>query len=171
MKRHLLVLTAALLGGAALSGADIQRSATPDAAAAFARLKGLVGEWHADTPQGKAKLRYELIAAGNTLIEHEIMDGMGEMLTAYHLDGKRLLLTHYCMAGNQPRMEAQAYDPSTGDLKFRFLDATNLANPAAGHMHDVAMRFVDADHFSSQWQFYEDNKPKMTEKFDYVRVK
>jgi hypothetical protein len=75
------------------------------------------------------------------------------------------------MAGNQPRMQARSFNTATGELQFQFLDITNLSSPGAGHMHNVRFRFVDNDHFSSEWQFYEDGKPKMTETAEYTRVR
>jgi hypothetical protein len=94
-----------------------------------------------------------------------------EMLTVYHLDGGRLLLTHYCIAGNQPRMQLRAYNASTGELKFEFLDATDLPNPGAGHMHDATLRLVDGRHLSTTWQFYENGRTKMTETEEYTRLR
>jgi len=32
------------------------------------------------------------------------------MLTLYHRDGNRLVLTHYCREGNQPGMQAKPFD-------------------------------------------------------------
>lgn len=168
MKTKMLVVT--LLAGICLFAAD-QPTATLDTAAAFARLKGLAGEWQADTPQGKGHLSYTVIAGGATVVERESAENMPEMMTVYHLDGKRLMLTHYCAAGNQPRMQAESYDPASGELKFRFLDATNLANADAGHMRNVTLRFVDDAKLVSQWEFYQDGKPKFTEQFEYKRVR
>ena len=162
MKRKLILIAATLTFAAA--------DPTLDTAAAFSKLKTLVGKWEANTPKGKDHLTYELIGAGTVLIERETATDRPEMLTAYHLDGKRLLLTHYCMAGNQPRMQAQFYDSEKGELQFRFLDATNLANPNAGHMHNVSIRFVDNDHLLSTWEFYENGKSKFNETFEYTRV-
>src|SRR5690348_9833305 len=99
MKRTFL--TSLLLTAAAVSAE--QPKPEIDAAAAFSRLKSLAGEWQADTQTGKAYLKYEVIAAGTAVMERETAEKMPEMLTVYHLDGKRLVLTHYCMAGNQPR--------------------------------------------------------------------
>ena len=140
-----------------------------NADAAFGRLAALVGEWKTD--DGKASLTYELTAGGTAILEREIGEGRPPMLTLYHRDGERLLLTHYCMAGNQPRMVAQPFDAAAGELVFTFLDATNLANAAAGHMHNVKMRFVDANHLESEWQFYENGKATMTERARYARVR
>ena len=142
-----------------------------DATAAWSRLKTLVGEWEADTSMGKVRTTYELIAGGTALVERERGANMPEMMTVFHLDGKRLILTHYCMAGNQPRMEARSFDSATGEIQFRFLDATNLAGPNAGHMRNATIRLADDKHLSGDWQFYEDGKLKNEEKFEFTRVR
>ena len=36
------------------------------------------------------------------------IDGHDDMISMLHLDADRLLMTHYCGAGNQPRMQAEA---------------------------------------------------------------
>ena len=154
---------------ATLALAGITASADESATAAFGKLKTLAGQWEADTPQGKAHLSYELIAGGTAVEERISSDKMPVMVTVYHLDGGRLLLTHYCMAGNQPRMLAGPFHPDTGELEFQFLDATNLA-AGAGHMHSARMRFVDSNHLVSEWQFDENGKPKFTESARYTRV-
>jgi len=156
---------------AALLSASPKSETSTDATAAFARLKTLVGEWEANTPDGKSHLTYELTAGGSVLVERETADEMPEMITMFHLDGSRLILTHYCMAGNQPRMQARAFQPETGEIRFQFLDATNLVSPGAGHMHNATYRIVDHDHVESQWQFYENGAPKMTESAQYTRVR
>jgi hypothetical protein len=142
-----------------------------DAGAAFDRLKSLAGDWTSESTTERETLSYEVVAGGATLLERETGGGRPSMLTLYHRDGARLLLTHYCMAGNQPRMEARAFDAAAGDLTFEFLDATNLADPGAGHMHSVAFHFIDNDHMETTWQFVENGKTKMTEKARYARVR
>lgn len=146
-------------------------NANNDAAAAFAKLKTLSGEWEANTDMGKTHLAYEVVSGGNAVVEHESSEKMPEMITVYHLDGNRLLLTHYCAAGNQPRMEASAFDAQSGELRFRFLDATNLSNPSAGHMRNVTLHFVDSNHLSAEWQFFENGQQKFTEKAQYTRMR
>jgi hypothetical protein len=170
MKTSLLLLSAVLLAESTQNAHAQQLSPASEATAAFARLKTLAGEWQADTKQGKAHLSYELVAGGSALLERESIEGMPPMLTVYYLDGDRLLLTHYCMAGNQPRLQERRFDPATGDIEFAFLDATNLANPSAGHMHNAKIHLIDRNHLASEWQFYEDGKPKLTETAQYTRV-
>src|SRR4051812_22362038 len=151
------ILTIALLCFLGGQAADIKP--TMDATAAWSRLKTLAGEWEGD----KSRLSYELIAGGTALVERDHTENMPEMLTVHYMDGQRLLLTHYCMAGNQPRMEARSYNPATGEVQFQFLDATNLASPEAGHMRSAVLRLFDEKHLSSEWRFYENGKVKMTE--------
>src|SRR5262249_98357 len=140
-------------------------------AAAFNRFKSLVGEWQADTPMGKARLTYELVASGTAILEREAIGDMPPMITMYYLDGNRLLLTHYCMVGNQPRMQAQNFNAATGELKFQFVDATNLASPNTAHMHTASFRFSDEEHVKAGWDFYDGGKLKETHAAEYSRVR
>jgi hypothetical protein len=170
MKRRYLLIANLLLAAAAVQAAG-PKSERPSDAAAFARLKTLAGEWEADTRMGKAHLSYEVIAGGTALVEKETAEKMPAMLTVYHLDGERLVLTHYCMAGNQPRMQAKAFNAESGEVEFQFLDATNLTSPGAGHMHNATFRLVDNNHLATAWDFYEDGQKKFTETAQYTRVR
>jgi len=170
MKRNILISAAGvacLIAYAA--GAGTQNPV--DAKDAYAHLQTLVGEWQADTSMGKAHVTYESIAAGSALVERETMEHMPPMETIFYLDGGRLLLTHYCDLGNQPRLEAHAFDPQSRKLDFAFLDATNLASPAASHMHNASYRFSDANHFSTRWELYENGRQKSVETFEFTRVR
>lgn len=122
----------------------------PNAGAAFDSLKGLAGEWQAKDPTGKMQtITWKVVSSGSV-----IMESMQEesMVTMYHVDQDRLMLTHYCSAHNQPRMQAQvSADGKT--FTFNFLDATNLASPADPHMHKMVLTLVDKDHFNEQWFF------------------
>jgi len=159
--------TMCAIGLLALYGATAAASDAPDAAAAFERLKGLVGVWEVTQPSGhKATVRYELTASGSALFEHYADGSMGkgnEMITMYHLDSGRLLLTHYCMAGNQPRMLLKRFDPATGELDFDFLDATGLKDENAGHMHRAQFRISDKDRNTTRRELVENGKTTFAE--------
>jgi hypothetical protein len=159
----------------ALTLAPAADTSTTQSAAAFEKLKSLAGNWESKNGEGqKSHTRYEVLSGGSAVVERYVNESMSAdkaMETVYYLDGDRLLLTHYCMAHNQPRMQAESFDSSTGSLQFAYLDATGLANPSAGHMHDVKFTFADNDHFTADWQFYEGGKPKFTESVQFTRVK
>jgi hypothetical protein len=169
MSARRIALGLLLCAGMAAQSGQAAGDPGADTAAAFARLQALVGEWV--TEDAKESLTYELVAGGTALIERETAPNRPTMLTLYHRDGNRLVLTHYCMVGNQPRMAARPFDSAKNELAFEFLDATNLASTAAGHMHGTTIRFVDANHIETEWQFYENGKATMTERARYARVR
>ena len=81
-----------------------------------------------------------------------------EMPTIYHMDGDRLMATHYCAAQNQPRMVLK---PGGEKLQFEFLDVTNLKSPEAGHMRRMAITILDKDHIQQEWTYRETrNRPR-----------
>ncbi len=144
------------------------------AAAALGRLKGLTGEWQAVDAHGKrAILSYQTISGGSAVMEKFSSEALplgSDMVTVYYLDGGRLVLTHYCMAKNQPHMQATRFNPESGELEFEFVDGANI-NPARdGHMHNAKFRFIDDKHFTSQWQYFEGGKPKFSEVAQYTKV-
>lgn len=53
--------------------------------------------------EGEVRTTYKLVA-GDSAIEETLSHG--NMVTMYHPDGNSLMLTHYCVAQNQPRMRA-----------------------------------------------------------------
>ncbi len=62
------------------------------------------------------------------------------------MDGDELRLTHYCGAGNQPRLRASSYDPKKGVLEFfDFVDITNLSEPDAYYTREITIVFKDED--------------------------
>ena len=179
MRRYTLLMAIALITVAvAIAGATTGPDTGGrgiDAKAAFAQLKQLEGVWEAPAAGGKtARTEFELTANGTVLIErytNAALPGGGKMATAYHLDGNDLVLTHYCIANNQPVLRAERFDAATREIQFEFLRAGNLPSPAAGHMHRASYRIVDADHFVTEWDFFENGARKMTEKETFTRIK
>jgi hypothetical protein len=82
---------------------------SPDSVVAFQKLKNLNGEWTgtAESKQGPAAaVSYHLTANGNTLMETLFPGTDHEMISMYYLDGKDLVLTHYCAMGKSTQNEA-----------------------------------------------------------------
>lgn len=76
-------------------------AAQSDSAAAFEKMKSLAGEWEGKTSDGKiARLKYEVTSGGSALVETLSTEEEYSMVTVYHRDGNRLMMTHYCGAGN-----------------------------------------------------------------------
>ncbi len=94
--------------------------------------------------------------------------GHEDMISMFHLDGPdKLLLTHYCSAGNQPRMQASV-SPDGKTLTFHYVDATNLDGPDAGHMQTMVLTLLDDNHHTEEWTFVNHGK-EMKEVFDLRR--
>jgi len=133
------------------------------------QLKSLTGSWEGKTAQGKPlHVSFRDTAGGSALMSE--IHGMDaeDMITMFHMDGpNRLLMTHYCGAGNQPRMTATA-SPDGKTITFDFLDATNLATPDAGHMQRVVFTVLDANHHTEDWTFAAPGK-EMKQFFDLKR--
>ena len=156
------------LAGTVAQAAD---KSDANAVAAFNKLKTLSGTWEATTKQGKSTTTYEVISNGTAVVEHMEIAGESPMLTVFHLDGNRLVLTHYCTAGNQPHMQAEAYDPVSNQIAFSFAGGGNLSDLNVGHMHTALFKFVNADTFSADWTFHKNGKAAFTENIEYHRVK
>jgi len=116
----------------------IPNRAAGSGAEAFEKLKSLVGHWETDkTNMHKATLDLELTSGGTAVLEkfHMVEGGKPvEMTTLYYLDGDRVKLTHYCMAGNQPTMRG-TYVPETKTITFDLVSISNLKSTDDGHMH------------------------------------
>jgi hypothetical protein len=140
-----------------------------DDAAKFERLKSLAGTWTAkDNPA--MKVVYRVTAGDSAVHETEFGGSPQEMVTVYTLDHGRLVLTHYCMLGNQPHMALQP--SSTADnLVF---DLTSLGGGDASkdtHMHHAEITLTDADHLTSKWTLWDAGKPGETHGFVLERAR
>jgi hypothetical protein len=144
-------------------------SAQTAAQKSFDQLKSLTGAWEGKTAAGATvEVSFRDTAGGSALMSEIHGHGPENMISMFHLDGpNRLLLTHYCGAGNQPRMQATASSDGK-TITFDFLDATNLATPDAGHMQRVVIAILDPNHHTEDWTFADHGK-EMKEFFDLRR--
>ena len=144
--------------------------AQTDAQKGFAAIKTLPGTWEGNTGMGPTQITFKVTAGGSAVMS-EIktnMHGKAEdMISMISMDGDRVLLTHYCSAGNQPRMQAEL-SPDGKSITFTFVDATNLASPDAPHMKSVIFNFIDDNHHTEEWHFAMPGK-EMVQRFDLQR--
>ena len=136
----------------------------------FDQLKSLTGSWEGKNPAGHVvRVSFRDTAGGSALMSEIEGTGPEDMISMVHLDGpNRLVLTHYCGSGNQPRMAGTASaDGKT--ITFDFFDATNLATPDAGHMQRVVFTILDANHHTEDWTF-KDHDKELKEVFDLHRA-
>jgi hypothetical protein len=167
MKRleSVILAAACILGTAVLAAA-------PAASPSFDRFKTLAGDWVAAEDGDMAKkgdlvARYRVTGGGTAVVEDLFPGTPHEMMTVYHMDGEDLVLTHYCMGGNQPRMRARATKDS--HVAFAFDGGTNIDPRKTQHMHQATFDFVSTDEIRSEWIQHADGKPGMTVRMHLVR--
>lgn len=122
-------------------------------AEAFAQLKTLVGTWDVterDNPNTKEVATYAMTGGRAVLAEDlRAPEGrsaqMGHMYTTYHMDNGQLVLTHFCGAGNQPRMRMKSVEAGGKKIAFEMYDITNLATPDSFYSQAVEVIFLSAD--------------------------
>jgi hypothetical protein len=161
-RRFSLFLTLLLISTAALAQSAAQKS--------FEQLKALAGSWEGTLDGQSLQVSMRVTSKGNALLHEMKGSGPDDPITLFHLDGERLLLTHYCDAGNQPRMVA-TISPDGKTIVFDFVDATNLLSSQMGHMQRVTFTFIDPDHHTEKWEFAMADGKQMGGLLDLKRAK
>jgi len=134
----------------------------------FEELKALDGTWEGKSLNGQPlEVAYRVTSNGSAIMSE--IKGKEDMISMFNLDGDRVLLTHYCAVGNQPRMVASA-SPDGKTFTFDFVDATNLPTPDAAHMIRMVLAMPDANHHTEEWTFSDHGK-EHREVFDLRRKK
>jgi len=157
-------------------------AAVPSAEAqqAFAVIKSLAGRWQGPfiNPETGKPVTMEasirVTSSGNSVV-HE-MKGAGDSdavpkddhpVTMFYIDGANLILTHYCDAGNRPRMSARI-SPDGKQVDFDFLD---VAGPTThGHMQHARFTFVDSNHHIEEWTWATPSGKTMSVPMELHRV-
>jgi hypothetical protein len=155
--------------------------AQSDAQKSFDQLKTLAGSWEgmvktypptpeADGKHAQATLR--VTSMGNALMHEMKLEGRADdPITMLYIDNDRLTLTHYCDAGNRPRMVAKA-SPDGKTVEFDFVDVAGSTQ--YGHMHHAVLTILDANHHTEDWTFMAEGKQGPTSiqaHFDLQRTK
>jgi hypothetical protein len=152
MKPIRILLSAALMGLSTLAFAQ------SDAQKSFNQLKSLAGSWEGTMDGKPMQISLRVTSMGNALMHEMTMAGRPDQpITMLYIDGDRLLLTHYCDAGNRPRMAA-TMTPDGKTVDFHFLDVANFNSKQVGYMQHAVFTTLDANHHTEDWTFLEQGK-------------
>jgi hypothetical protein len=179
---HIILLS---LYVAARAQSVATRAAPSGAQKSFEQLKALAGTWQgAVTTDPKmsemgdganVKITMRVTSRGNALVHEMNAAGVPDdpaksdhPVTMFYLDNDRLLLTHYCDAGNRPRMVART-SPDGKTVEFDFLDVSG--NLQYGHMQHALFTVIDADHHTEDWTFLMPGDKPMRAHMDLQRAK
>lgn len=173
LRLMLLVVVLMSLSTVAFTQSDVQKS---DAQKSFDKLKTLAGSWegHVTTvPQaaeveGKlAQFSLRVTSMGNAFVHELSIAGRPDHpVTMFYLEGDRLLLTHYCDAGNRPRMVGKV-SPDGKTVEFEFLDLSG--GNQYGHMHHAVFTVIDANHHTEDWTWMGPEDKPTHARFDLQR--
>jgi len=121
------------------------------------KLTALEGDWMLLDEDGRETdvvgSSFRLTAGGSAVVETMFPNSADghEMVNMYHADGDRVLMTHYCAAGNQPRLVVETTDDENR-LELRFESITNLATPKATYMSEAVYVFDGDDRLTTTWR-------------------
>jgi hypothetical protein len=141
-----------------LSFAVTTAFAQSSAQKSFDQLKSLAGSWEGKDSDGRPlSVSFRDVGRGSTLMSEIQRKGHSgvrfNMISMIHLDGpNRLLLTHYCSDGTQPRMAATT-SPDGKTITFDFFDITNVATSDGTYARRLIFTIVDANHHTEDWTF------------------
>ena len=122
-------------------------TATPeqsDAQKAFEKLKTLAGSWQTTIMGMTVNSTIRVTSSGNAILYEATSTARpDDPITMFYVDGDRLLATHYCDAGNRPRLQGKmSADGKT--FEFTLIDITGSTQ--RGYMNRMVFTVVDADH-------------------------
>jgi phage tail protein X len=180
----LLLLLFATVSFAKSETPPSDQSTPSDAQKSFTQIKTLAGAWKGpvtvDPPQPDMKtgepvwVSMRVTSRGNALV-HEMKEpgtpddpSKDDPITMLYMEGGRLLLTHYCDAGNRPRMAART-SPDGKTVEFDFLDVAGSTQ--YGHMHHAVFNIIDANHHTEDWTYMMPGDKPVHAHMDLQRVK
>ena len=159
-------------------------ASTSEAQKTFHQIKDLAGVWRGpvtiDPPMkeikgsGQTQVSMRVTSRGNALV-HEMKDPSvpedptkyDHPLTMFYLDNDRLFLTHYCDAGNRPRMVART-SPDGKVVEFDFLDVAGSTQ--FGNMQHAVFTTLDANHHIEEWTYMMPGGKPVHARIDLTRV-
>ncbi len=136
--------------------------ATPEVRAeTMATLASLAGEWEMveeDGSLGEGSV-FTVTAGGSALREVMFPGNEYEMTNLYHMDGDEIVCTHYCAAGNQPRMVASGVEQTESgpSMHFKVESVSNFAEGQEHYMGWLRLTFEDADTIRQDWVSFDEH--------------
>ncbi len=138
----------------------------------FELVKTLVGTWHGNNQaldgQETITVEYVLTAKGTAVIERVFPGTPKEMVSIYTQDGHQMVMTHYCLLGNQPRMRTNR--PVNGNaITLSYIDGTGMRSMHDKHMHELTLTLIDDRHINHEWTVFENGRETITQTFAFAR--
>jgi len=184
-ERTMKAFYVALVLSASVSALVLAQSAAPmsghttpsDSQKAFDQLKTLAGSWvgqlttvpkEPDADGKFVQFSLRVTSMGNALVHEMSVSGRPDHpVTMFYREENRLLLTHYCDAGNRPRMTGLV-SPDGKTIEFEFLDLSG--GDQHGHMHHAVFTLIDDNHHVEDWTYMMPGDKPVRAHFDLQRT-
>jgi hypothetical protein len=144
---------------------------------AFDTLKALAGSWVGqlttipavpDMPSTFAQFSLRVTSRGHALVHEMSVAGLPDHpVTMFYLEDDHLTLTHYCDAGNRPRMVGKV-SPDGKTVEFDLVDLSG--GNERGHMHHVVFALIDENHHTEDWTYMQPGDVPVRAHFDLRRT-
>jgi hypothetical protein len=140
-----------------------------DAQKAFEKMKTLAGSWEGIIMGMSVQLTVRVTSTGNAILLEATGSGRPDNpITMFYVDEDRLLLTHYCDAGNRPRMVGKM-SPDGKKVEFDFLDVSGSTQK--GLMNHAVFTMVDANHHTEEWAYLLPGNKTLSGRGELTRTK
>lgn len=161
--RHSATLAATALSLALFAGCEstpTRTAVSPEHEAAMLNpIAQLAGDWTMQSPEGETFVAARFSPTANNSAVREIMfpGDAHEMTNLYHMDGNDLVITHYCAAGNQPRMvTSNAKQTAEGTVYHFDLESVSNLRPEHDHyMGNMTLFILNDGTIREEWRSYQ----------------
>lgn len=160
MKTIILLFAFTVISGLALAG---EHPAEPYVGSApFEKLKTLEGKWVGTVVEGgqteakPAEVTYETSSGKSALVEKLFPGTPHEMVSVYNDESGGLVMTHFCMLKNQPKLRFISGDEN--EVYLEMTDEANGVKMSDDHMHSLKITFNGNDEITQEWNGYHEGK-------------
>lgn len=178
-----VLASGAVLGGCQTGGGGARSASNPSQmivapatteqkAALLDQVKALAGTWEGRNDKGEVTSTHVFSVSSNGNAVREVMfpGSSHEMTNMYHMNGSRLMMTHYCAVGNQPRMMSTG-GSTPGKIVMVFDSVTNNSVETDHCMGNMTLEIVSKDVIRQHWSGWEKGQPTEKLIFELKRKK
>lgn len=167
-----LMVTAGALTACQCGGVCAVGKTSSEDAKSLEMIKSLQGEWqlvkmNGENPPEPGVSTFNVTSMNSSVREVMFPGSAHEMTNMYHMNGGELMVTHYCGAGNQPRMRGVVVSP--GHVEFKTESVTNLDTMDTEFMGELTLDMADKDSLKQTWRSIKSGKSTSHMIFEFRR--
>jgi len=108
----------------------------------FESIKGLAGTWRGYKQGDKTdilEVEFRVVSGGSAVAQRLMPGTKWEMLRVFSRDRDQIMVTHYCMLGNQSNLRAVESDDNS-HFDFGFVRGANFSEKDELHLHRITWK-------------------------------